>query len=203
MLILQKKEMALRFEKDNPSICNEETLGGVISLKKDDVIIVQKDIVEHFFNSRHSCRDYEATIVSKSDVNAAISLALRCPSACNRQVTNCYVYQSKEIQTIILTTSIRAFEVGDFNDWFISPSIFAGYLSLSLHLYGIGSCVFRKQLYGKDTYNEEMRKKCNIPKDEIIVLELHFGYYKDKFKVPVSNRHSVNEIVSFVEEIKK
>lgn len=193
-------EKAMLFSKNHPEIEKEETLGGVISLKKEIFTLNQKEAIEHFINSRHSCREFLDKTVSKEDVKSAISLALRCPSACNRQVTNCYVYQSKELQTIILTTNIRAFEMGEFNDWFISPGIFAGYLSLSLHLYGIGSCVYRKQLYGKHPYNEEMIKKCHIPDDEMIVLELRFGYYKDEYKVPVSNRHSSGEIISFVDE---
>ena len=191
-------EKAFLFLKNHPEIENEVTLGGVISMKKEDFSASQKEFVEHFFNSRHSCREFQDKIVTKEDIEAAIALALRCPSACNRQVTNCYVYQSKEMQSIILTTNIRAYDYGEFNDWFVSPSIFAGYLSLSLHLYGIGSCVYRKQLYGHHPYNDAMRKKCNIPIDEMIMLELQFGYYKDEYFVPVSNRHSVDEIVSFV-----
>ena len=131
-------------------------------LKRYYISIKDKEAVEQLFNTRHSCRDYEERLVSKDDINAAIQLALKCPSACNRQMTNCYVYQSKELQTIILTSNIQAYELGEFNDWFVSPSIFAGYLSLSLHLYGIGSCVYRKQLYGHHPYNEKMRKKCKI-----------------------------------------
>lgn len=191
-------EKAYIFLKNHPEIENEVLLGGVFSMKREIFSASQKEVIEHFFNSRHSCREFQEKIVSKEDIESAIALALRSPSACNRQVTNCYVYQTKELQTIILTACIRAYDVGEFNDWFVSPSIFAGYLSLAFHLYGIGSCVYRKQLYGHHSYNEEMRKKCNIPNDEMIMLELQFGYYKDEFIVPVSNRHSVDDIVSYV-----
>lgn len=193
-----EREQAMSFEDKYPEISTENTLGGVISLYKEDITIKEKGIVENFFNTRHSCREFQDKIVSKEDVMAAIALAMKCPSACNRQVTNCYVYQSNELQTIILTTSIRAYNISEFNDWFISPGIFAGYLSLTLHLYGIGSCVYRKQLYGHHSYNERMRKECNIPSDEMIMIELRFGYYKDNFIVPVSNRNSAENTVTFV-----
>ena len=196
----EERERANKFFENHPEIAQEVTSGGALLLKRDDITIKEKDAIEYLFNTRHSCRDYVDKLVDKKDINAAISLALKCPSACNRQVTNCYVYQSKELQTIILTTSIRAYGEGEFNDWFVSPSIFAGYLSLSLHLYGIGSCVYRKQLYGHHPYNEKMSKKCNIPDDEMIFLELRFGYYKDEFKVAVSNRHNADDITKFVEE---
>ena len=193
-------EKVVLFLKNYPEIENENTLGGVIQLKKEVFTANQREVVSQFIKSRHSCRDFQDKVVSKEDIEAAVSLALRCPSACNRQVTNCYVYQSKELQTIILTTNIRAYEISEFNDWFVSPSIFAGYLSLSLHLYGIGSCVYRKQLYGHHPYNEGMRRKCNIPADEMIVLELRFGYYKDEFKIAVSNRHNAGDIINYFEE---
>lgn len=196
----KERDRIVKFADAHPEICEAKTPGGVMLLDWETFSDSQKEVIEHFFNSRHSCREFKNRIVAKDDIEAAVALALRCPSACNRQVTNCYVYQSKDLQTIILTTSIRAYDMGEFNDWFISPSIFAGYLSLSLHLYGIGSCVYRKQLYGKHSYNESMRKKCNIPKDEIIICELRFGYYQDKIKVPVSNRHQANDIITFVEE---
>lgn len=195
-----EKEKAQAFIKDNARLIQERTLGGIMSLERKDIEFTDKAIIEKFFSTRHSCRDYRDELVSKDDIKAAISLALKCPSACNRQVTNCYVYQSKEIQTIILTTSIRAYDVGEFNDWFVSPSIFAGYLSLSLHLYGIGSCVYRKQLYGHHPYNVEMKKKCHIPDDEMIIIELRFGYYKEEFKVAVSNRHNADDITKYFEE---
>lgn len=198
--IAAEREKALAFAKEHPEILEENTAGGVLPLERKDILISDRAAIEHFFNSRHSCRDYQDKIVSQDEVKAAIALALKCPSACNRQVTNCYVYQSQELQTIILTANIRAYDEGEFNDWFVSPSIFAGYLSLSLHLYGIGSCVYRKQLYGHHPYNEKMRKKCNIPNDEMIMLELRFGYYKDKFNVAVSHRHEVDDIISFVKE---
>ena len=197
---LSEREKATRFEKDYYGILTENTPGGIISLTRSDIQIENKQTIEQFISSRHSCRDYQNKLVSREDIEAAIALALKCPSACNRQVTKCYVYQSKDLQTIILTTSIRAYDVGEFNDWFISPSIFAGYLSLSLHLYGIGSCVYRKQLYGKHAYNVKMRDKFGIPNDEMIILEIRFGYYKDSFSVAMSNRHDVNDIVSYVEE---
>lgn len=196
----KERDKAIKFADAHPEICEAETPGGVLKLSWENFTDSEKEVVEHFFNSRHSCREFQNKIVAKEDIEAAVALALRCPSACNRQVTNCYIYQSKDLQTIILTTSIRAYDMGEFNDWFVSPSIFAGYLSLSLHLYGIGSCVYRKQLYGKHSYNESMRKKCNIPEDEMIICELRFGYYQDTIKVPVSNRHRAKDIISFVEE---
>lgn len=174
--------------------------GGVRIINKTDVATSEeeKKLIEHFFNSRHSVRDYSDEKVKKEDINAAISLAMRCPSACNRQPTKCYVCQFDDQQTIIITVNVRAFNCSEFNDWFVSPSIFAAYLSLTLHLYGIGCCIYRKQLYGNDPYNKKMKALCAIPNDEMIVLELKFGYYKDNFSIACSNRANCDDITTFV-----
>lgn len=178
----------------------DSKLGGARIINKTDVATSEeeKKLIERFFNSRHSVRDYSDEKVKKEDINAAISLAMRCPSACNRQPTKCYVCQSDDQQTIIITVNVRAFNCSEFNDWFVSPSIFAAYLSLTLHLYGIGCCIYRKQLYGNDPYNKKMKTLCAIPNDEMIVLELKFGYYKDNFGIACSNRANCGDITTFV-----
>lgn len=171
--------------------------GGAYFIDRSDVILENKLEIEKLFHTRHSVRDFSDKKVSQEDINSAIALALSCPSACNRQPTKCYVYQSDEQQTIVLTVNIRAYDSGEFNDWFVSPSIFAAYLSLTMHLYGIGSCIFRKQLYGNHPYNIKMRKLCDIPEEEMIIIELKFGYYKDRFEVACSNRTTVEDITSY------
>lgn len=52
-------------------------------------------------------------------------------------------------------------------------------------------------LFGSE-YNNSIRKKCKIPKNEKIVLELAVGYYKEKNIVAYSNRRDENSIISYV-----
>ncbi len=193
----RERKMASHFPYD---LSFDSKCGGARIINKTDVATSEEDkkLIEHFFNSRHSVRDYSEEKVKKEDIEAAISLAMRCPSACNRQPTKCYVYQSDDQQTIIITVNVRAYSCSEFYDWFVSPSIFAAYLSLTLHLYGIGNCIYRKQLYGDDSYNKKMKSVCDIPDDEMIVLELKFGYYKDSFGIACSNRADCSDITSFV-----
>lgn len=172
--------------------------GGRKAILLPNIIFENKEEIEKFFLTRHSVRDYSDKRVAKEDLDAAISLALSCPSACNRQPTKCYVYQSDEQQVILLTVNIRAYDSSEFNDWFVSPSIFAAYLSLTMHLYGIGSCICRKQLYGNHPYNSKMRKLCAIPDEEMIIIELKFGYYKENFEVACSNRTTAEDITSYI-----
>ena len=168
--------------------------GGVDNVLKECILFDQteKKICERLFYSRHSVRDFANEEVKREDIEAAIQLAQRAPSACNRQPTGIYVLQENCKQSLFLTCDVQAFCVGEFNDWIVSTSIYAAYLSLSLHLYGIGSCIIRKPLYKK---LEFLRAKLMIPNNEKIIIELKIGYYKDTFKAAVSNRISSYDVI--------
>lgn len=177
-------------------------LGGASSVSKEELSFDDKEIetIRRLFVTRHSIRAFSEKEVSKNDLMKAIELTMRAPSACNRQTTHLYVFNMDNQQSIILTGNIRAFTPDEFNDWVVSTSIYAGFLTLALHLYGIGSCIMRKQQYGRPSFNEMIRRKCSIPEEEMIVLEIRYGYYKDYNRVAVSNRRSGDEIVTFVNE---
>ena len=143
----------------------------------------------------------------------AVELANRCPSACNRQPFACYVISDSVWQVFnkdsnqvynankhLLITGVKnAFSVDEIDDWIVSSSIFAGYLSLTLTLYGIGSCVIRKGIVDDASY-AQMKGRCGIPANEKVVLELVVGNLKEEFKVPLSNRKEIDSILHFVKE---
>lgn len=168
--------------------------GGVYKTYIKDVCFndAERIICERLFQTRHSARDFSRKMVKKEDLEKAIQLALRAPSACNRQPTKVYVFQEGSEQSLFLTCDIRAFCIDEFYDWIVSTSIFAGFLSLTLHLYGIGVCITRKSLY---TNLKQLKLKLGVPKDEKIIIELKFGYYKDGFLTAVSNRLDASKII--------
>ena len=100
-------------------------------------------------------------------------------------------------QFIIITADINAFIMEEFYDWFVSSSIFAGYLSLAFHLYGIGSCCLRKPLYFELESMKRYREHFQIPENEQIVLEMAIGYYKKSFEVACSARKPIDDLVVF------
>ena len=167
-------------------------------------------MVEKLFFSRHSVRDFDNTDVSEEAIMQAVRWANRCPSACNRQPFHMYVVSAVDREklgfenelsangSVLVTGRISAYKTTEMNDWIVSATIFAAYLSLALHAQGIGSCVMRKDLVRETEYNKAMRRFCGIPQNEQIVLELAIGNYKEHFAVPVSNRMPAEEIVDFV-----
>lgn len=199
--------------KKKHKILENDIPGGVYHLSKEDFTCKNLSVVEHLFYSRHSIRNFSKVDVPKEQINAAVELAMRCPSACNRQPFKVYVVSGKKKESelpnagniyngnqyIFVTGVIDAFNLDEMLDWLISPSIFVGYLTLSLHAFGIGSCVIRKDLYGKSDYNDAIKRICNIPDNEQLILELACGYYPEDSLLAYSNRLSANDIVSFID----
>lgn len=180
--------------------------GGAITLNQSDILL-DSEYSERLFLTRHSVRDFAETPVDMKKLERAVGLALQAPSACNRQASQIYVISGDDRKKagssneyhadkyLIITGNMRAFTVSELNDWIVSTSIFCGYLSLALHAEGIASCIFRKDTIRESNYNKAIRKLCNIPADEQIILEMAIGNYKEKITVPVSSRRNPNDII--------
>lgn len=191
-------------------ISDDSTIAGIMQITAKDVL-TDIEAGKKLFLTRHSIRDFDARKVSEKDILAAVELANLCPSACNRQISKVYVvdgdlrHQFFEAdvddvfppQFVLITADINAFIMEEFYDWIVSSSIFAGYLSLAFHLYGIGSCCLRKPLYFELESMKKYREHFHIPQNEQIVLEMAIGYYKDSFSVARSARKPVSDIVVF------
>lgn len=184
--------------------------GGIRVIQKSDVI---KDFFsfEEFVSSRHSIRDFSDDEVTENEILKAARIALNSPSACNRQPYNLFVLFKKNISKndkidnsynayalVYVTATIDAYSLDETPDWIVSGSIFATYFVLALHSIGIGSCLIRKDLL-RDEYNSIVRKKCKIPNNEQIILEIAVGKYKDAFAVTKSARKKEENVVHIVE----
>lgn len=190
---------------------NFSGLGGTQMIRKTVYSKDELKIIENLFESRHSCREYSDNPISDEKIRKAVQWALRCPSACNRQPFKVYAIETSRMEEklsghlqysasriLIITGDIRAFKSSEMLDWIVSPSIFAAYLTLSLHAFGIGSCVVRKDLIKDDDYKKAIRDMSGMTDSEQIVLEMFIGEYKDEYLVPVSNRANTDDIITFV-----
>ncbi len=189
-----------------------EDVGGTMTVKSPNFSESEQAVIRRLFNTRHSCREFADCHVSDEDIKEAVRMALRCPSACNRQPFRVYAIDPAKLakqlgrdrlqyegdRTLVITGDVRAFTSGELLDWIVSPSIFAGYLTLSLHSLGIGSCVARKDLVKNSSYNKAIRDLTGMEDSECIVLEMFVGYCGDQYVAPVSNRKTVHDVVKYV-----
>ena len=189
----------------------DDVYGGIgnISLSEMEFDLAE---IEKLFNTRHSIREYSGESVDEETLKKAIALAQRSPSACNRQGVRVYSVDREKFlndmeesldgiggfaqdvdKFLIITGKQSAYRVEEKNQYVVSASMFAGYLTLALHAYNIASCVIQRSLRPR-AYWTNFRIKNGIPEDEQIVMLIGIGKYKEETKVPMSKRFSVDKI---------
>lgn len=202
-------------------VCNKRVKdgkkrGGTLLFYKNEAKFNINEI-EHFFNSRHSIRDFAGTEVEKEKIEKALMLAKKAPSACNRQGVRTYVLGGKKRNQlaeklkdvggfaeevdkfIVITGKISTYKLEEMNQYIVSASIYAAYLSLSLHLYEIGSCIIQRPVVWTNAW-EELRDMIEADKDEQIICLIAIGNLKECCRVPLSWRLENDEMVSFIDD---
>lgn len=183
--------------------------GGAIYLERVTFTDSETQIIEEFVRTRHSTRNFDSKELEYDKVQKAIELAMRCPSACNRQPFKVYLVpdnvRSEKIgvkcesaASLYITGVVDAYNFTELMDWIVSPSIFAAYLSLTLHCYGIGSCIYKKELIRRDDYNDKVSKACSIPDNEQLILEIRIGMYPKTVSAAVSNRLPLDNCLTII-----
>jgi len=170
-------------------------------------------------NNRHSIRDFKDEPVSINSIKSAIEEAQHAPSACNRQAVRVYIICGKQKEKLygwlsgvggfekstdkylLITGKISAYNMMEFNQFIVSASIFAAYLTLTLQAKNIGACVIQRPLLYDDSWSN-IAKEFDIPLDEQIVCAVGVGMLKDSYKVPRSHRYNIDKIMRVIDDEK-
>lgn len=192
----------------------EELGAGITYTTREKMELCKDKSFPVFFTSRHSIRQFDDKKVSLDDIKKAVEIAKKAPSACNRQASKVYFYESPDINKqigqliagnkgfedevknyLVLTADISAFyDTFERNQLYIEAGMMAMALIEALHYYGIASCILQNGEYHKK--NRKFKKICkNIPENEKIVLFIAIGYYKEKFSYAVSLRKPTEEVL--------
>jgi len=168
---------------------------------------------EGFFNSRYSLREFAETEVSLETLERATSLAMKSPSACNRQPWAVYYtsdpmirdlalkYQSgnrgfghKIPMLLVVAADLRAFMPGQerYQHW-IDGGLFSMTLILALHSLGLATCCLNwSQTSGQD---KAFRSAFKVSNEETIIMMLAVGWPRADNTVCVSARRPMTEIL--------
>jgi len=190
--------------------------GGTKSVNKKDILKAIDIDFENFVKSRNSVRDYSKENVPKKLIVEAIEIAKYAPSVCNRQGWKVHLYENKEHikgllnlqngnrgftdsinKLIIITGDTTAFTKYEGNQIFVDGGIFAMNLILALHSKGIGSIALNTDI--PYVIEKKMKKTGEIPENERLIMYLGIGMLKDQYKVALSNRKNINEILEIHE----
>ncbi len=172
---------------------------------------------ERFFFSRYSLREFKEEVVSEELIKRAISLALKTPSACNRQEWHVYHTDDKNIKSIalsyqtgnrgfgdniqnlmILASDLKAFMPGQehYQHW-IDGGMFAMSVIYALHSLGLASCCLN---WSQSPANDKKLRSClDIKDSHTIIMMLAIGFPKEKNNACISTRRPLEEIYSQLE----
>ncbi len=169
-----------------------------------------------FLDSRHSIRDFDNKKLLHSDILKAVDMALKTPTACNRQMCKIYFVESSEKRNLIqkYAQGLSLFElnninyflitfdscsfkmVGERNQGYFNSGLVATNFINALHSLGIGSCFVQ---FG-NSYKEEIsiKKSLNIPDRERIAVIITAGYYKKRNRALYSARKDRDDIYKII-----
>ncbi len=192
-----------------PSSCQQT------EMTKEAYFEFQNAPFPQFSASRHSLRNY----VGNVDVNVlikAVDLAQNAPSSCNRQSSRVYLVENRDkvMEVLSLQNGNRGFghlsdkvivltsEIGSFgrmperNQMFVDGGIYAMNLLYALHYYQVGACALNWCSSHED--DVKLRKLLDIKPSEVVIMVITCGNVPEKFKVALSPRTEVSNVISIV-----
>lgn len=190
----------------------KSTLGGTSQFTLEDKANNHSKTFKDLFIGRQSIREYGTDPVSESKIDNALSIALKCPSICNRQSARVIRLQdSKKIisalsiqdglsgyptppMLLIVLTDTRAFVgINERNQPYVDGGLFAMSLLLSLEYVGLATCSLNTMFRPKQDI--AFRELLDIKEYENIIMMISCGNYPQMGYVPKSFRYANSKIM--------
>ena len=209
----QNPEMEVKLEKYQKYL-EEGFESGINTGTWNEVEQTLQNSFPDFFCNRHSMRQFSDREIDIRDIEKAVKVAQKAPTACNRQASRVYYYDDNETNRklgeliagntgfadevqkyLVITADMSSFyDSFERNQIYVEGGIFAMALIEALHYYGIASCALQNGEFYKR--NLKFKKICgNIPANEKIILFIAIGYYKNEFNYAVSKRKDLNKVL--------
>ncbi|QYA24393.1 nitroreductase family protein [Gramella sp. MT6] len=216
----------IRFIEENPHSANAERIKqeiknlnffsadehGIKTFTSNDFLKGKLKNPENFFLSRFSLREFKPELVSENLIERAVKLAMKTPSACNRQAWHIYHTADQNVKNralkfqtgnrgfgenipnlVIITADQQAFMPGQerYQHW-IDGGMFAMSFIYSLHSLGIASCCLNWSQSPK--MDKLLRANVNIQPNHSVIMMLAIGFPDEENNVCLSARRPLNEI---------
>jgi nitroreductase len=183
----------------------DDHAGGVVVKKHSDVLNSIHSAFPEFSNSRYSIRDFNSDErVDKQKIYEAFEIAMKTPSACNRQPWRIHLFSGDkknrllEFQggcngfvnsmeyAILLTADLNSYFINEINQPYVDGGLYGMNLLYALHYTGLATIPLTTGFKQKKT--KTLKRKFNIPACEVPVMIIGIGSYKHEYKVAVSHR---------------
>lgn len=193
------------------SFCAEYTIlpspyGGIYELHHEELKKQEKASFDIFSQSRYSCRDFGDKPINMDSLEKALKLCERTPSACNRQSQRVHVYLNKDKKdkicamqggckgfsdkfqgAILICADITGYSSAETNLPFVDGGLYAMNLLYALNFYDIAAIPLTMGRRANEL--QHMLKVMGIGKNEMPVLLIGIGSYKENWKVAQSHRY--------------
>lgn len=179
--------------------------GGIYLFDKESTEAKLKSSFDIFSQSRFSVRDFGTDKISLDHIERALYMTEKTPSACNRQSWRIYVYADKALRekifslqggcngfwqdmqyAILICGDIRGYNINELSQVYVDGGIYAMNLLYALHFEGVASIPLT--MGHKQKKIKEIKQEMDIPDNEVPILLIGVGSYKDTYKVAVSER---------------
>ena len=182
-------------------------MGGIYVLDKHTTNLRSKDSFNIFSQSRFSGRDFGSERIPLARIEKALALAEKTPSACNRQSWKIYVYAdnilrnrmfslqggckgfSEDMQyAILICGDIRGYNINELSQVYVDGGIYAMNLLYALHFEDVAAIPLT--MAHKQNMIKRIKREMGLPENEMPILLVGVGSYKESYKVAVSQRYN-------------
>ena len=190
-----------------------EKKGGTKILNKEEIHAACKVDLSSFFAMRSSVRNYSQENVAEIDIVAAVKMAQKTPSVCNRQSGRVTAVNNKELINnllnlqggargfddqvpclLIITSDLSSFQApAERYQCWIDGGLFAMSLIYALHSLGLGTCCLNwSKMPHQDEALYSMLPHCQ---GERVIMMLAVGHYPDSLTVPQSASPAMDDVL--------
>ena len=186
--------------------------GGIERLSRSEIFAHNNFDFHGFVSSRHSIRKFTDKIIPREIIYDIVRDAQFYPSICNRQPCKVYFSDSEtgaaklattipdqfiakgRIHDALIVTCDRALlSPAELNDQeYLNAGIFLGYLVMSIHAHGLGSCLCQYLQVNSKQY--KLKREFGIKSSEVILCFVGIGELEDEVLCACAQRRPVETV---------
>lgn len=201
--------------RHGPSVTHDE--GGTVEVSRDAIHATSLRDLSAFFASRYSVRQFSDRPVDTALIEAAVRMAQKAPSVCNREAGRLFIAEGKALKALALShqngnrgfgeqadkvlivgASLSCFHtVGERYQAWIDGGMYAMSLVYALHSLGLGSCCLNWSV--EPATDRALREAIALPQDVQVIMMLAVGHLPERFRVAQSPRRPLPSVMQILD----
>ncbi|QNT71191.1 nitroreductase family protein [Defluviicoccus vanus] len=202
-------------DRDGQDAVSSVQEGGAKLVSRSDIEAAALVDFERFCQERYSVRHFSSVPVEKSVIKAAVRIAQKTPSVCNRQCWRVHIFSSEEAKrqvlecqsgnrgfgheashVLVVTSDLQPFTgIHERYQGWIDGGMFSMSLVYALHSFGLGSCCLNWSV--RAGTDKRLRRIAAIPGHENVIMMIAVGNLVEEFKVACSVRRETDDILTW------